>query len=169
MQISKDDQVAGHGKKQDADSNDSIIKEVFSQGYLERARIRAQRRKSPWNLLLVPAVILPLGALWWSGVMAAELLHLKLYPGQYLLRSQGLGTVLTAISPFFGALPLAMIVGNFLVWLIPPVRRVLDEEARLYPSTRYRNSQKQLFKLALVSVPLSFLFSVIGAFFEWHG
>lgn len=100
--------------------------------------------------------------------MAAELLHLKLYPGQHLLKSQGLGAVLTAISPFFGALSLAMTIGNFLVWLIPPVRRILDEEARLFPSTRYRNGQKQLFKIALVFVPLSFMFSVIGALLEWH-
>ena len=160
--------VAGHGENQDADSDDSITKEVFSEGYLKRARVRAQRRKSPWNLLLIPAVVIPFGGLWWSGVMAAELLHLRLYPGQHLLKSQGLGPVLAAISPFFGALPLAMIIGNLLVRLIPPVRRVLDEETRLFPFTKYRNGQKQLFKIALVLVPLSFLFLVIGALLEWH-
>jgi len=61
-----------------------------------------------------------------------------------------------------------MIIGNLLVRLIPPVRRVLDEETRLFPFTKYRNGQKQLFKIALVLVPLSFLFLVIGALLEWH-
>jgi hypothetical protein len=168
MRISKDDQAAGHKKKQDAGSKDSVVKEVFSRGYLARARARAQRRKSHWNLLLIPAVIIPLVALWWAGMMSAEMLHHKLYPGQYLFRSRGLGTLLAVMSPFFGALPLGMIIGNFLVWMIPPVRRILDEEARLFPSTGYRNSQKQLFKIALVIVPVSLLFSVIGALLKWH-
>ncbi len=101
-------------------------------------------------------------------MIAAELLHLKYYPRQYLSKSQGLGTIFVAISPFFGAIPLAMIIGNFLVWLIPPVRQVLEDEARPFPSTKYKNAQKQLFKLALFFVPISLLFAIIGAFLEWR-
>ena len=35
--------------------------------YLDEARSRAKRRKSPWNILLIPAVVLPLLTLWWPG------------------------------------------------------------------------------------------------------
>lgn len=49
------------------------------------------------------------------------------------------------------------------------LRRVLKREAQAFPSTRYRNGQKQLLKIALAFVPVSLLFSVIGALLEWHG
>jgi hypothetical protein len=130
--------------------------------------MRAKRRKSPWNLLLIPAIVIPWGILWWLWAAAANLLHGMIYPGQHLMQSQGLGTILAAVSPLFGAMPVAMITGNFLVWLLPPVRRVLDHEAEPVPFTSYRNAQKQLFKIALVFVPVSLLLSVVGVLLEWH-
>jgi len=53
-------------------------------GYYEEARRRAQRRRSPWDLLLIPAVVLPAGSLWWGAVKSLEALHAVLYPGQNL-------------------------------------------------------------------------------------
>ncbi len=152
----------------DLDIDDSLLKEVSRPDYFERARMRAQRRKSAWNLALIPSVLVPLGALWRLDVIAAEALHAALYPGQYLRLCQGLGTILVVMSPFFGALPVAMLVGNFLVRLIPPARRVLDEEAKPLSSTSYWSAQKQMLKIALVLVPVSLLFSIIGALLQWH-
>lgn len=151
-----------------AESQTITLRDVFSNDYITQARMRAKRRKSAWNLLLIPAIVIPWCILWWLGFRAGNLLHLRIFPGQDIWQSQGLGTILVAVSPFFGALPLAMIAGNFLIWLLPPARRVLDHETQSVPSASYRNAQKQLFKIALVLVPVSLLLSVTGVLLPWH-
>ncbi len=149
--------------------NETItLRDVFSRDYLAKARMRAKRRKSPWNLLLIPAILIPFGVLWVLDFRAVNLLHMRLYPGQDIWKCRGIGTILVAISPFFGSLPVAMIMGNFFVRRLPPARRVLDREAEAFPVTSYRNSQKQLFKFALVLVPVSLLLSLIGVLLPWQ-
>ncbi|MDD2540626.1 MAG: hypothetical protein PHH28_06230 [Desulfuromonadaceae bacterium] len=136
--------------------------------YIENAKLRAKRRKSAWNLLLLPAIIIPLCAIWMSSYKALILLHSTIYPGQnFQTTGQGIGAILAAVTPFFGALPVAMIIGNFLVWLIPPVRKVLDAEAKQFPSTSFLNSQRQLLKFAYVLVPVSLALAIIGALMPW--
>lgn len=137
--------------------------------YIEKARFRAQRRKSAWNLLLLPAIIIPLCAIWVGSYKILNTLHSTVHPGQnFQITGKGIGAVLAAVTPFFGALPVAMIIGNFLVWLIPPVRKVLDEEAKPFPSTSFINSQKQLLKLAYVLVPVSIALAIVGALMPWY-
>jgi hypothetical protein len=63
--------------------------------------------------------------------------------------AEGFGAILATVSPFFGSIPLSMILGNFLVWLVPPARRILDAEAKPFPETTFWNAQRKLFKLAL--------------------
>jgi hypothetical protein len=136
--------------------------------YIEKAKLRAKRRKSAWNLLLLPAIIIPLFAIWISSYKALGLLHSTIYPGQnFQTTGQGIGAILAAVAPFFGAVPVAMIIGNFIVWLIPPARRILDEEAKPFPSTSFINSQKQLLKLAYTIVPVSLALSITGAVMPW--
>jgi hypothetical protein len=136
--------------------------------YIENAKFRAKRRKSAWNLLLLPTIIIPLCAIWIGSYKALDLLHATIHPGQnFQTTGQGIGAILAAVAPFFGALPLAMIIGNFVVWLIPPARRMLDEEAKPIPSTSFINSQKQLLKLAYIIVPVSLVLSIIGAVMPW--
>jgi len=59
-----------------------------------------------------------------------------------------------------------MIIGNYVVWLIPPARRMLDEEAKPIPWS-FKNSQKQLLKLAYIIVPVSLALSIIWAVMSW--
>ncbi len=135
--------------------------------YYEEARRRARRRRSPWNLLLIPAVILPAGGLWWAAVKSLEALHGIFYPTRHLLASNAVGAILAAVSPFFAVLPVAMIVGNYLVWLVPPARQVLDREATPYPGTGFRQSQQQLMQFAKYLVPIGLGIGIIGALIPW--
>jgi len=117
--------------------------------------------------LLIPLVALPFAGLWWGFVVALTQLHGWIYPGQSLARARGLGSILTAVAPFFAALPLSMLVGNMLVFLVPPARRVLNKEAASAPGTDFRSSQRGLFGLSRFLVPLGLGLGVIGALLRW--
>jgi len=137
--------------------------------YFDEARRRAQRRRSPWNLLLIPAMVLPAAGLWWGAVKSLEALHAVFYPAENLLTSSnGIGPIVATLSPFFSVLPLAMIAGNYLVWLIPPARRVLDREADSYPENRFLESQRQLIQFSKYIVPIGLGIGVIGALVSWR-
>lgn len=143
--------------------------EEKNMSYIEKAKFRAKRRKSAWNLLLLPAIIIPLCAIWVGSYKTLDILHSTIHPGQnFHTTGKGIGTILAAVAPFFGAVPVAMITGNFLVWLIPPARKVLDEEAKPFPSTSFINSQRQLIKMAFILVPVSLAIAIIGAVMPWH-
>jgi hypothetical protein len=136
--------------------------------YYEEARRRAQRRRSPWNLLLIPAVGLPAGLLWWAFAKGLEAIHGVLYPGETLKTApNAVGAIFTAVSPFFAALPIAMLVGNVLVQLIPPARRVLDREAAPYPGTGFHKAQKQLLQFSKYLVPIGVAVGLLGALIPW--
>jgi hypothetical protein len=117
---------------------------------------------------LIPAVVLPAGGLWWGAVKGIEALHGVLYPTQNLqTASNAVGAIFATVSPFFAVIPVALIVGNCVAWLIPPARRVLDREAEPHPGTRFRESQRQLIQLAKYMVPIGLGVAVIGALMSW--
>jgi hypothetical protein len=128
---------------------------------------RAKRRKSGWNLLLLPAVLLPLAAMWAGLCGGANLMHMQLYPGESLRTAKGLWPILATLAPFFAATPLAMLIGNFIVWLVPPARRALDIEASAYPGTSFRASQAALIRLTLYLTPLSIAACLVAAALPW--
>jgi hypothetical protein len=81
--------------------------------------------------------------------------------------SDAVGAIFATVSPFFAVIPIALIVGNCLLWLIPPARRVLDREARPHPGTRFRESQRQLIQFAKYVVPIGLGIGVVGALMSW--
>jgi hypothetical protein len=136
--------------------------------YYQDARRRAQRRRSPWNLLLIPAVLLPAAGLWCGIVEALQAFHRVFYPGETLgTASHSIGPILTAVSPMFAVLPIAMLIGNGLVWLVPPMRRVLDAEAAPHPGTGFWDAQRQLLRGAKYLVPIGLGAGALGAFLTW--
>ena len=50
-----------------------IAEELFTPGYFDSARQRATRRKSRWNLLLLPSVMLGIGSVVFFIVRLADL------------------------------------------------------------------------------------------------
>ena len=137
--------------------------------FYQEARARARRRRSPWNLLLIPAVVVPLGLLWWGLVALFEFLHASLYSAQDLrITPNGIGPILSAVAPFLAALPLSMMVGNRLVRLVRPARQALDQEAKPLPITSFSNAQQQLLWASKLLVPISLGLALFGALLPWH-
>ena len=135
---------------------------------IRNARERAKRRKSPWNLLLLPGVILPLVGLWLALVLLLQYLHTAIYPGQYLANSAGLGTILTTVGPFVAVLIPAMLIGNTLVRLVAPARQALDFEATNAPVTKFSRSQQALLKFCRAPTAIGLLSGFIGAVLPWQ-
>jgi hypothetical protein len=113
---------------------------------------------------LIPAVVVALFLIWAGSFALAEFAHECLYYGQSLRTARGVGPVLATVGPFFGALPLAMLIGNYLIHLIPPARQALDSEASAYRGTSYRPAQAGLIKMAAPLVLLSVAVTVFGTF-----
>src|SRR5258708_38681130 len=97
------------------------------------ARVRAQRRKSPWNLILIPLVLSGWLGAWYGLCWVAWAFHQWLYP-QHLFRdfwqanisfSSFVPSFLMLFAPVPGAVCLGMAAANCIAWLIPPARRTL--------------------------------------------
>jgi hypothetical protein len=131
--------------------------------YLNEARSRAKRRKSPWNILLIPAVVLPLLTLWWSTSAALSKLYRVIHVGQQFRGlPDGIGGIIMAVAPFFAWLGPSMIIGNMLVAAISPARRVLDAEAAPFPGTDRTSANRDLLRISLLLTPAGLLLGIVG-------
>jgi hypothetical protein len=135
--------------------------------YSESARARAKRRKSAWNLLLIPAVFGPLAFIWWISLLGLLEFHAMLTHELVLGRSPAFPGVIVFIAPIIAGLPVAMIIGNFLVRALPPARRALDAEAAGHVGTSYFAAQRQLFRISFLLVPVAAGASLLAAAFPW--
>ena len=134
--------------------------------YWHRARTRAARRKSPWNLLLIPAALIPWFVGWWLSTIVFGQIYRLTHPGAwFILLPDSLGGVLIALGLLFAWCPVAMLIGNLLVHAVPAARRALDQEASTARGTDYRSSNGALLRLASILVPLGLVVSVVGLFF----
>ena len=135
--------------------------------FTEEQYRHAKRRKSRWNLLLVPAVLVPLIAMWVSLVLLGGYAHGLIYNGQTLRTGRGLGPILNALAPVFIATAFGMLAGNLLVWCIAPARRVLEREAMPYPALTFAASQSALLKLLPLLATVSISGLVLGVLIPW--
>lgn len=151
----------------------SVVSEIKARTFVGDARRRASRRKSRWNLL-DPLFMVPLWiAFWWVGVELAWLAHVDLFQGgagpmsrnwmEALGRQNSASALLMVLPPFLPAITGAMVVGNFLIHLIPPARRAMDEEARGFPGTDYRTSQRTLLRCTAALLGIAAVLAFIGA------
>src|SRR5262252_6730337 len=107
------------------------------------ARRRAQRRKSAWNILLFPLCFGGFLVCWYVLFQLVWKFHVAIYPEHRFAEFWRPGIsmpdfilsflMMFSITP--AAVALGFMLGNILIWLIPPARRVLDAEARGYPGT----------------------------------
>jgi H+/gluconate symporter-like permease len=120
--------------------------------WVANARRRSRRRKSPWNILL-----LVFGVALWAAIAAVigwagATLHGSLHPTAVPLFDSGplrMNSALVLFPSIFAALCPALLLTNFLVYLIPPARRAMEAEDREYPGTDYTSSRRALSKLGL--------------------
>jgi hypothetical protein len=136
-------------------------------GYFEESHLRARRRQSAWNLLLIPAVLVCWLGLTTAVLLGATWLHGVVYPGQSLRGARGLGPILATVAPLLGCAAPGFVVSNWLVHLVGPVRRTLDREAETYPGTGYASSQSKLLKIAAVLATGGILIAGVGSLLPW--
>jgi len=141
--------------------------------YILEAQERAKRRKSPWNLILIPFVII--GGIFVYIIQFKMLwfIHIIIYPNHFGRLSEfwreGLSfrafisSFLLAMPIFFSSLVLGMIIANLLAWCIIPARRTFDKEAQGIKETSFREAIKTLGKAAAYLVPICFVLGLIGA------
>jgi hypothetical protein len=135
--------------------------------YLEEARARAKRRKSRWNLLLIPAGFLPVVFVWATAVLLAEQAHMHFYPGESFRSGGGPWVVVAAVAPLFAAIPIGLLVGNFFVRQVAPARAALDHEASSDPTLSYGGSQAALRKAAALAAVASLVATTLGVLLPW--
>ena len=132
-------------------------------GYLEEARKRATRRRSAWNLLLIPVVLGTWAVMWYASVQAVGQFLRYTRPGLHfaLLPDSGGGTLI-GLGLLFAWLPLAMVVSNIFVATVAPARRTLDREAETVPGTDLVSANRGLLKAMLVITPAGLLLAILG-------
>lgn len=133
--------------------------------YYDEARARAKRRKSAWNLLLIPAVVVAWFLLTWLSWVVLGTLYRSLHPGrEFVILPEGVGGIVMAVGPLLAWIAPAMIIGNLLVAAVAPARRALDEEARPISGSDFSSANRSLLKMSLVVTPAALLVSVLAAF-----
>ena len=132
-------------------------------GYITDARTRAGRRRSPWNLLLIPFYMVL-----WFGLILGSLVPLgKLYGFVHAVDNipiapDGLAGILMAVGLLFAWLCPSMILANLLVALVPPARRALDREAATVPGTDRASANRSLLKLSRYLTPAGLGLALAG-------
>jgi hypothetical protein len=147
----------------------NIAKEISTKGYWGRARERSRSAKTIWDLVFLPAGFGAIGLIWFMFFKSFLWLHVLVYPTD-LARlktlmggSMTLGQALIGLVPLFSAIPLGLMAGNVLMWLVPPARRASEKKAKGVKWASFRDSQMALAKIALVLVPVGIVCGVIGA------
>jgi hypothetical protein len=135
-------------------------------------RERAARRKSPWDFVgfLLGFALMPV--FWYCLFQTAWLLHVHFYPAHAAHKSEfwreGTSTrsfvssFLMLIPLFCPALTAAFLLSNFVMWLTPPARRVMEREAAGDPELTFRGANLRLIKWGGIASALCLLLSFIG-------
>lgn len=142
----------------------------ISKFYAE-ARARAQRRRSPWNLILIPLVLGGWLSAWYVLFRLVWAFHQFLYPTHQfrdfwqpgISFSSFVPSFLMTFAPVPGAICLGMVAANCIAWLIPPARRTFDAESVGYPGTSFREATGALLKAASFATPFGLIIALIAA------
>jgi len=153
--------------------NASVWREITTPGYLERARARAQKRTSPWNLLLIPVALGGLVAIVYALVHVMWAIHTFIYPehighaGEFWgrgIRPLPFASSFLFLMPLIlAALPLSLMIANCIVWCIPPARRAFQREGREEEWWSFPVAMRQLWQISQLLVPIGLLLSLVGA------
>lgn len=141
--------------------------------YYAGARQRAKRRKSAWNALLIPFCFGSWLAIWYGLFRVVWLFHVSIYPEHQLRDFWQDGISFRSFVPsflmVFALMPVAMIagfmLGNSLLWLVAPIRRIFEAEARGHAGTSFRVSMRGLFKFGVWVFPIGLAISFLAASF----
>jgi len=132
-------------------------------GYITDARTRAGRRRSRWNLLLIPCYALPWLLLTLGSLFALGKAYGAIHGIQVLtVLPETVGGILMALGSLFAWLGPAMIAANVLVAAFPPARRALDREALLIPGADRATANRSLLRLTGYLTPAGVAVALAG-------
>ena len=152
---------------------ESQRKTIFQKAtdYFAQARLRARRRKSLWNLVLIPLGFVALAAIWaglFAGVWA---FHTAIYP-DHAFRDFGdrisrfgaiVPTFLMTFAIFPGAVGAGFMTANLIMWLIPSARRAFDAEAQGHPGTSFKDTMRSLGKFTVWAMGIGLAIASLAA------
>ena len=134
--------------------------------YWHNARVRASKRKSAWNLLLIPTALVPWLLCWWLSAKALGHVYRLMHPrASFVVLPETLGGIAIAVGLLFAWCPIAMMTANLLVHAVPAARRALDREASTARGTDFRSSNHQLMRLSAVLLPIGIGAACVGLLF----
>ena len=141
--------------------------------YIQEAQERAKRRKSLWNLILIPFVIIGGVFVYIIQFKILWLIHVIIYPNHSghlsefwrggLPFSVFISSFLLAMPILISSIVLSMIIANLLAWCIIPARRTFDKEAQGIKGVSFCEAMGALGKIAAYLVPICFVLGLIGA------
>jgi hypothetical protein len=132
--------------------------------YIAGMRARATRRKSKWNLLLIAFAIAGSALSWYGLVEPLLSLRARFFPNDaFLMNRTRLGNIVLYVAPFFPSICVGILVANFAVWIIPPARRALSEEARGDAGSDFKSSNLAVGKLLVLTSILMLPIAAVGA------
>jgi len=137
-------------------------------GYITDARVRAGRRRSLWNLLLIPCYLVPWLLLILGSLVVLGRLYGRVHPAvAFRIVPDTLGGIFMAMGSLFAWLGPAMILANLLVASVPSARRALDREAAAAPGTDRRTAHRSLLKVSRYLTPLGVAVALAGVVMPW--
>src|SRR5712675_225421 len=118
-------------------------------GYITAARTRARRRRSPWNLLLIPCYMVPWFLLTLASCVGLGKLYGLVHPvAAFRILPDTIGSILISLGSLFAWLGPSMIMANLLVATVRPARAALDREAATVPGTDRVSANRDLVRLS---------------------
>ena len=141
--------------------------------FLIEARLRARRRKSAWNLILIPPALFGWLGSWYVLFRIVWVFHQILYPQHafhdFWQEGVGFASFVFSFMMLFALFPAAICIGlifaNYVVWLIPQARHTLDAEAEGFEGTSFRESNQALLRFAKWAVPGGLIVALVAASF----
>ncbi|MBI1212955.1 MAG: hypothetical protein GC190_15945 [Alphaproteobacteria bacterium] len=136
--------------------------EEFEQRQAARASIPAWAATA--KLLIVAASILSVcGTLLYAGFALHELLH----PGTLGRHMPGPAPALIVIAAIFAGIPLALMLSNVLVWVVPPLRDIENKAFAKVPNATFADGMRQLSYVAALTVPICLIAAAMGIIDPW--
>lgn len=129
-----------------------------------RERAARRRRRSAWNLLLIPSYVIPWFLLVFASVTALGNLYAVRHPGiQFRVLPDTIGAIFMGVGSLFAWFGPSMIIANLLVSAVPAARRALDREAAGVPGSDRAAANRGLLKVSLLLTPVGAVIALLGA------
>ena len=94
-------------------------------------------------------------------------LHLALHPGVTFRTLSGFPFALMTFPMFVGCVGPGGILANVILYLIPFVRRPLDENAKGVPGASFRAGVSALARVTKYALPIALILGLVGAVSPW--